>query len=205
MIMKTLKSCKVVMMATEKADLVLNTINNKLLLDKEQTLQERILPINGKCQHLYITSDDEIKEGDYSTDGSKVYLNGETRVEILRRCDLDQRKITASTDTSLNLPLIPESFINAYIKAYNEGKPITEVSIEVMMGVTIVDEMQWENNKVIIKTREDNTVIIHQSKLYTRDEVRQLLIRAHRSCGFDINDERDYVRSAVNDWIQHNL
>jgi len=43
--------------------LFLNVINNKLLIDDDNTL-EKVLP-SGSYQNIYITSDEEIKEGDW--------------------------------------------------------------------------------------------------------------------------------------------
>lgn len=75
---------------------------------------------------------------------------------------------------------IPESFIQAYIKSYNEGNPITEVDLEYesyneeYKDKFGTDYSDWTPKKYKLKTREDNTVIIHQSKIYTRDEVIEL-------------------------------
>ncbi len=52
---------QVVMLPTnDKANLFINNVNGKLLFDNDSTLH-RVLP-NGKYQHLYILSDEEIKE-----------------------------------------------------------------------------------------------------------------------------------------------
>jgi hypothetical protein len=87
-----IKTLNVVMIATDKpTNIVLNTINNKLLLDNDKTLVERILPINGKNQHLYFTSNDEIKEGEVCpyimcwTDGSFELFNSNNSISESKR------------------------------------------------------------------------------------------------------------------------
>jgi len=92
-------------------------------------------------QHLCITSDEEIKEGDYYTDGKFV--------ELCNSCPEQAnmylvKKIIATTDKSLRfkndipefllgneyLPQPSQQFIEAYTEAYNSDKPITKVMVE---------------------------------------------------------------------------
>ena len=100
---------------------------------------------NIKTQHLYITSNEEIKESDlfYNTfddkiqkctkhqlhDGKfaklRVYVEGGDYNESI--C----KKIIATTDTSLGLPQPSQQFIEKYIEEYNKGNIITEVLVEV--------------------------------------------------------------------------
>jgi len=46
------------------------------------------------------------------------------------------------------------------------GEPITEVDLEMNEGTGV---FAWANN--VIKTRPDNTVIVHQAKMYSRAEM----------------------------------
>lgn len=134
-------------------------------------------------QLLYILSDDEIKEGDWYFDTeTKIICKSINNIKVFD-C---WKKIVATTDKSLkllqfydlkdnrgefntveSLPQLPESFIQAYIKAYNEGKPITEVDLEItckadydknpeMYGTGMFNSGKFTD---IIKTRPDNTVI----------------------------------------------
>jgi hypothetical protein len=200
--MTQLKKHQIVMLPTEKAmissgDLTLHSGpsslgNPKLLIAKNSTNQlderlnkEAVAKNWYKSQHLYIISDDEIKEGDYYiTDAGIFKCSG---YETKRELSLF-KKIVATTDKEIYFqPLemktwsdsspyqIPESFIKAYIKAYNEDKPITEVDLEVgcgcngnphKMGCPVQD-----NSYLFPKTRPDNTVIVHPSKLYTREQM----------------------------------
>lgn len=119
-------------------------------------------------QHLYITSDDEIKEGDWFI-GDNISL---------KQCTLNNagninfkggwysgsencKKIIATTDTSLkvktyyeiegnqevNLPQPSQQFIEKYIESYNKGEVITNISVE------------YETDKVTMAcTCKDNSI-----------------------------------------------
>ena len=51
-----------------------------------------------------------------------------------------------------------------------------------------------------IKTRDDNTVIIHQSKKYSRDEIRKILINYSFAMGLDPIGGKKF-----DDWFEENL
>lgn len=206
------KTFKVVMLPTEKAknSILLNN-SNKLTYFKNYLTQDYLKNVlNSNSNHLYITSDEEIKEGDWlffwnnkELDSYKPEQYQPNKGHVLNN---GVRKIVATTDKSLNViqedkdprdwgyPQLPESFIQAYIKAYNEGKPITEVDLEMDNTWGTVTKDDWR-----IKTRPDNTVIVHQSKMYSRDEVIRLLDKA-----VDETDEIGQWRDR-DKWIQDNL
>ena len=185
-----------------------------------------INPIHGinylgwKYQHLYILSDDEIKEGDF------IYHFIYHRLDsiIVKWDGLDTpreygyNKVIASTDPFLKittdnffaddpkrpiklpLPSIPQSFIEEYVSEYNKGNKIEEVMIEYdpefeewsdESGVYMIEES--------IKFNPDNTINIKKVKdSWTRDEV----IALHK-----LNCERltnSYVSSDIK-WIEDNL
>lgn len=142
------KTVNVVMLPTEKA--------SKIGLNKDK-LYFTDRAVQYESQHLYIISDEEIKEGDY------VYVESlgiiKCSESLLRNKDIknDKKgKVIATTDTSLEylkeypcggwdggqlvpnvplphkLPLIPESFINLFIERYNEGNIIDKVEVELI-------------------------------------------------------------------------
>ena len=159
-----------------------------------------------KCigQHLYFTSNEEIKEGDWCIDNyrNKLLQANSTILDQLNNGGFERdkgiermfAKIIATTNPELwykelpdisfrahpntfnkvrDVAQIPLSFIDAYIKAYNEGKPIAKVSLKTKTlvyksfpDVEIVD--LTNNGEVIVATTEE--------KLYTREEVIQILI-----------------------------
>lgn len=218
------KTFKVVILSTkEKSNIWLR--DNKL--EYNSSPSNKINP-----QHLYIISDDEIKEGDWYVHNQA----GKLRVINSNAIPMDAKKVIATTDTSLHtseevdgselmdewqgekidlhteLSQLPESFIQAYIKAYNEGKPITEVDLEVSRCCDQCGDdksatdcyCHYGNYKTIsvIKTREDNTVIVHRSKMYSADEVRQI---AMNYAGFMVGKTPPYSSEETNKWFNENL
>jgi len=197
------KTFKVIMLPTEKASRICILASNKLNYGAEALASN-----NTTLQHLYIISDDEIKEGDWFIDIDNIPYQAKTpMLSIIANSKLCS-KIVATTDKSLNgksdsgLQMclcgtwqigkdgypgckgnchtldIPESFIQAYIKAYNEGKPITEVDLEMTKTIKESRPGVYEINLPIIeviKTRTDNTVIISEVKEYRKREMEKCI------------------------------
>ena len=146
--MKTIKA-KVHRLPTESSKILMLTNGNILTYYKEQESDGAVTPI-----HLYITTDEKIKEGDW-------YLWGGAEQKNIYQCkvseagDLDKlnteckslaKKIIATTDPKLHtneiveedmhmykksLPQIPQSFIKEYCKAGG----IDEVLVEYERGI----------------------------------------------------------------------
>jgi len=193
----------------------------------------------GKPQHLYIISDEEIKECDWFIGETGIVKRankiGKNNAQIHTSDGYayfkhKSKKIIATTDKSLgitdyrvspvpnfcDMPRLHESFIQAFVKAYNEGKPITEVDLEVNESTKYnIDELRERHlnglphtyNKPLIKTRPDNTVIIHRSKKYTEQELIEILTEFGCYLGKKKTDSESYLRtykdvmrSAVIDW-----
>lgn len=103
------------------------------------------------------------------------------------------------------LPQLPESFIQAYIKAYNEGKQIETVDLEMEfteMGGHNIGGGQIFGHWNKIKTRPDNTVVCHQSKMYSLED----MIKAY-SCGYGDRDAKlnPFNGQPPKEWILENL
>lgn len=144
------KTFKIVVLPTvkaqEKGDLVFK--DQKLYLSETNMNSKHSDRIIG---NLYIVSDDKIQKYDYFIRHKKVEkcykVVNEHEIAFDYTAPTYQqddhifcKKIIASTDKSLgyklekgfaSLPLIPKSFVLDYIQAYNEGKPISEISLEV--------------------------------------------------------------------------
>jgi len=130
-------------------------IDNKYLLfgdfRKDWTNQDEMF------QHLYITSDEKIKEGDWCLDiiNNSLHKAPKDLSLFIKTC----KKIIATTDENLNmiphphysntmienighkLPQPSQSFIKAYIEAYNNDKPIVKIMVE------------YENGKLLYNKR----------------------------------------------------
>ena len=131
-----------------------------------------------KTQHLYILSDEKIKEGDWclNLDTNDIFKLGKYGVN-------NAKKIIATTDTSLGLPLIPESFIKYYISEYNKGNIITDVEVEYedngeegWIGDDYNGEPFW-NEKLELKVNPDNTINIYPIKNSWNREEFEIAIR----------------------------
>lgn len=187
--------CNVRMLPTEKATshismrnsnsggLSLGTLNFTNDLNKIDKSNN-----NWTSQHLYFISDRDIKEGDYflSDYGSFVLRNCEGGYSEYPSSLKDNKKIEATSDPSMNISLIPQSFVEKFVESQGE---IKEVVIE-MDSLDIIDFM---------KTPKDGTVIIHKIKdSWTREEVIELIKR---------NTERLTNQWLSNDieWIEQNL
>jgi len=152
-----LKKAQVIMLPTEQNPTSLSIGNKSKIAEYHQFLFRKKEGIynNHTFQHLYIISDDKIKEGDwfYDLETKKVYQQSgalSTRVVMSSHYShyIDNcKKIIATTDTSLtfvsslhdinymkdckyNLPQPSQQFITKYIEEYNKGNIITDVLVE---------------------------------------------------------------------------
>lgn len=107
-----------------------------------------------KHQHLYLVTDEEIKEGDWfianqgvhicvridKEDTQYPYVTINSKGDIIKHSRHWNTKIIATTDMELfygdevgyaeHLPQIPQDFIEKYVKEYNEGNIITDILVE---------------------------------------------------------------------------
>lgn len=179
------KKCKVVILATER------TSDLYIWYDK---LEFSKLDQKVNCQHLYITSDDEIKEGDWVIETlNKVIFQVKNSTNDYR--DSTFKKIISTTDKSIDLPEIPQSFINQYIESYNKGNVITEVMVEYEQFFDICPEIDDVRANYKAKINPDNVINISTIKdSWNREEVIEIIkiINSHS-------------KESVNKWIEQNL
>jgi hypothetical protein len=140
-VMEQFKKCKVVMLSTENASRI-NSIFKRDVLTVTKTSH---IHKTSKC--IYITSDDEIKEGDWCLffwDGGQIGSDKPQQYQPDKGHILNKglRKIIATTDRSLEiiskginpvfekLPQPSQSFIEKYVEEYNKGNVITDVLVE---------------------------------------------------------------------------
>lgn len=146
-------------------------------------------------QHLYILSNEEIKEGDWCIVNqvndigdnpiyelgklSKIGKRGIHYFNELSICfgehELDRvRKVIATTDESLmNTSPYPRPS-NEFLKKFCEVGGINDILVE-YEDYDGVDEKGWLTSKYKTKVAPDNTITIKpiQEKLYTKEEVDQ--------------------------------
>lgn len=188
-------------------------------------ISKRFVP-NSECylgQHLYITSDDETKKGDYGL--SK--LNEIVRFEKNFDPKL-YKKIIATTNSSLKiaredsdtnsiwkidgalLPQPSQSFIEKYIIEYNTGNIITDVMVE--YGYTVNKSMghfHQEREYFLKVNSKDNTITIRKTKTsWSREEVDILCRKAFLLYKSDDTGYPGVIKSSKekeDKWIEENL
>jgi hypothetical protein len=181
------KLCNVVMLPTEKAtwpnclwlgrishQLHFDTSYNKSVVYQREPIDDSMLP-----QHLYVISNEEVREGDwylvelYKDNGESDGIHIE-QVEIIRediwigvgvgtRHKNNCKKIIASTDTSLlNLPLISEGFVKKYAELQGKIDKVMVEFEEISVHPGYVEGKGFPKyyNDFKPKLRQNNTIII---------------------------------------------
>ena len=250
------RKCQVVMLPTnKKSDLriVRGYDGNALCYDPLMTPTQIYNNKNHTLSyhHLYIISDEEMKEGDYVYVAcSEVnvyeirqiteYYNGQFLFDDKSQIDMDYcKKIIATTNTSLKinhfnkgvfknleylLPQPSQEFIEAYVKSYNEGNPITEVIVEyeIICGrcYSNTDEC-WSAKEcsrntdfpdiVKLKVNSDNTINIKLIKdKWSKEEIIEFGLKCV-NLGMDLNNNPNSFLNGLSGkdyyykWIEENL
>jgi hypothetical protein len=158
---KHYQECDVVMLPTNKE-------SNLFIGDLSSQLHYNYSIEKGKSinQHLYILSNEEIKEDDWYINNG-VLFKADTKFDEGNNPNINNnnKKVIATTDSSLTkemycvssgkyqepLPQIPQQFIEHYISEYNNGNVITKVLVEVEEAVV--------NTKFNIHLNEHENII----------------------------------------------
>jgi len=203
------KKHKVVMLPTEKASRLF-IVNDKKLYNNGQLAGTDIEVSAGSNyinQHLYILSDEEIKEPCYAycIVSNTVEWLSNLQIKVLRK--ESWKKIISSTDSSLrteiynSLPRPSDSFI----KKYCELGGIDEVMVEYYKdGYKLVDTKEgWKRDEdsyeLFLKVAPDNTITIKRIRdSWNKEEVIEKL-RAFSSW-----KTRSFTSEDIK-WIEENL
>lgn len=219
------KDCDVVMLATkEKANMALIGVNNEVKLFQhskaEYELSETIKP-----QHLYILSDEEIKEGDWFFNSIDNSIKQATNWIYVSTC----KKIIGATDSSLDitgnrllvtndpcnlmcrLPQIPQLFIEYFIIEYNKGNIITKVKVEYesycVYGNNCPSKGAYDKQHLCkinykLKINPDNIINIKPIKdSWSKDEVIKLIEEVRWQ---SIGNPTEFTKN-FDKWIEENL
>lgn len=160
------KKVMVVMLPTEKGIIYKGNYTNDLSTINLSSIHTE----HYTAQHLYFISNDEIRNRDYVImldDFDHVFSTVQQyTAEPEQHINKNHRRVIATTDKSLNLPLIPESFVSKYVE---EQGNIKEVMID--MYSCFSDDYS-KDLTYQIDTRKDNTVIVSKVKdTYTKEEM----------------------------------
>ena len=179
-------------------------------------------------QEIYFLSNEEIKNEDWFMNRQYMIEEDKEEYAIWRCGDItpnsNPKKIIATTDTSLTiidyvdceypLPQPSKAFIQAFMKAYNEGNPITKVLVEYKKCYNQPVDENYEKFgdlwvSVELNLNSSNEITIKKIKnSYTREEYFKGLKHAIERAiqypelfitGICCDD------SKINNWIEHNL
>lgn len=216
---KPYQECEVVMLPTEKASKLVLAYNNKLSINWTHDLAKFD---DATYQHLYILSNEEIKEGDWCIcDLVAQPIVKITNLEYAKQYNC--KKIIATTDSSLTienedemegrmickLPQPSQSFIEKYIKSYNEGNIISKVLVE-YDKLTSMNQRNIIGSAFNLKIDKSNQItIIKQKDSWNREEVINI-IQSYKSdllVQIDIcKGKNESLKKVFTDnWIEQNL
>lgn len=225
--MSQLQKKRIICLPTNKAEnaLILNTQLGKMWKTLCSFMTQSYLSsINCTSHHLYVISDEEIKEGESCWGINK---NRDTLYFLensIKGTYLYWDKVIASSDKSLkveidcpdNIPgclvyhtrLVPnlkDSFIQKWIEQYNKGNLIKWVNVE------YETERYSVNNTVdglryVLKLRSDNTITTHRIKdSWTKEEVKKILYRCYLEGYSNGKLEFNDILPYYNKFIERNL
>lgn len=226
-----LKKAQVVMLPTEDRCFIFMNKNKTWLKSSNVILDDHPVERN---QHLYIVSDDEIKEGDW-------FIQTHQAIQTLVQCDkqnveaikhfqsnvLKAKKIIATTDTSLRinselsnsnsikfqLPQPSQQFIEKYIESYNKGNVIIDVLVELLSEESYGCDLAYYGliEPEIKVNLKDNTITIKKLKdNWNREElIEKLKSILYDSSSlvytFPDNTVESIDDELFNNWIKDNL
>jgi hypothetical protein len=194
------KEAKVHMLPTEDGVIFKNRATGTLVTSIPN-VAKKLYP----AQHLYITTDEEIKEGDWFIWLKYNFIEKATKKDNNKDC----RKIIATTDPKLlkpqikqvnwigseriwSLPQIPQSFIEEYCKAGGIDKVLVEYE-DANYGALFTLKDGSTETVVAQKLKVDpihNTITTHRivEKMYSKEEMLTLCKEAF-SCGVRLWEE----------------
>jgi hypothetical protein len=170
------------------------------------------------AKHLYVISNDEIKEGDW------IYEDEFKTISVAKYNNsvLDEKfkKIITTTDTSLEiiskginpvyekLPQPSQQFIKKYIESYNKGVVLSDILVEYEQKYETMykgqigfpeDDVNWWINKIKINPK-DNTINIKPLKdSWNKEEIINLIKSFANNYQYASNN------IGYNKWIEENL
>ena len=218
------RKCKAFMFPTKSKSNIQLQMNGKLHLENGSSI------CLNSYQHIYITSDEKIEEDDWYIDDCDKIRRSVTSDEEYWSVREDYKKIIVTTNKFITidgydssdedaivkcyLPQPSQEFIETYVKAYNEGNPITEVIVEyeIICGRCYSNTNEcWSAKEcsrntdfpdiVRLKVNSDNTINIKPIKdNWNREEVKQLCKLA-----FKYHCDNSRTTSLPDKWFEENI
>jgi hypothetical protein len=232
------KKCKVVMLPTDK----INKVGDICKFDYGLNIAGKA-DLGYSTQHLYIVSSDKIEEGDWFIRDTEIYQCFKShKDEIEFKTDEKSvycgtntfwdrkfcKKIIATTDKLPTEPYqghyegidctnyVPQpstSFIEKYIKVYNDGTPIVDVMVEYEIEPDFVPDfiskvLDYEPQSKIKVDSKNQITITKVKDSWTREELKDLMwktcvqsVIAHKK----MKDPFNEMPKWFDNWVEQNL
>ena len=218
------QEAEIIMLATKYGKITLHDYDNLKTLSLAQG-NHKGTENTIRQQHLYIVSNETIKESDWFIDLKDNTIWQNKAKESMRKSIFPEcKKIIATTNEYIgytdirvspvkNFCIYPQpsdSFIKKYIEEYNKGNVITNVLVEYEIGKSYsgnsgLEIKQW------LKVDSNNCITIKkvEPELYTREEVKILLQKsllfAFKEGNNHIGSNLPFLRTTMDNWIKQNL
>ena len=161
---------------------------------------------NYQTQHLYFTTDEEIKEGDWmmNLNGDKIYQH------FGNGGDFEQwNKIIATTDPELELPQPSQAFIKAYCEQGGFDEVDVEYEINPILDLEILDGKTRLKETIFIPKVDPihNTITTYRivEKMYSRENLENLMMQSYIYGQSDKTDSFHKRESTIEKLIKENL
>lgn len=170
---------------------------------------------NHTPHHIYIISDDEIKEGDWIVSGTNTLAQCIYPENVHHK---DIKKIIATTDNSLfvtqqndylgqaiiQLPQPSETFIQKYVEEHNKGNVITDVMVEyktMNKGYTNKLDKPYQEIDILKVNSKENTITIKKVKdTFTKEDLIKF-----GSAVYEEYTRNQSMTDFTNKWVENNL
>ena len=179
-----------------------------------------IVKTKNKNGHLYMLSNDEIKEGDYCY-SYKMNKIVKSTCDVSREANKNigfWEKVIATTDKTLSqtnrteIPQPSQQFIQKFVEEYNRGNIITDVLVEYELvsneeyflnTINPDDDVPYFDENLKINPKY-NTITIKKAKdSWNREEIKSLLFKFTNY--FDLKRNIEITLDMQNKWIEENL
>ena len=205
--MEQKREIQVVMLPTNKSSQILMHKEDKHLFFSVVPLKKGL--IMGNPQHLYFTSDEEIKEGDWHIFMNKIYQATEELINQLGILDVTKyKKIISSTDESLGLPSPSQAFIQKYCEQGGINKVLVEYvnTCDVKRGDCCCSEqdIDCQNHSLKLKIDSHNTISTFPIK-DNSEHIYHINQLVNHLCSKIDKKTIDIVRKESTNWINENL
>ena len=214
------------MFATSEAENALIMSHGKFWWNKrdQRFTQEYLKEFSAKAYHLYVLSDEKPKEKDWvmTRDGVFQVQKNDQYWEGKKLCDLQpwHKKIIATTDKSLSheeegefltdgitvfkqlyysvqVPQIPQSFVDLFIEKHNSNFCIKRALVE-YEGVVLSTTSENDYDELRLKIDEKNeiTILVRKSS-WNREELIEELSQFSKKFSLDEETRKKILHSYI--------